>query len=110
MGFLVPDALGNLEADKERMVKTPWFDEAIPFHRAAEVGTQRVISQHSTIGLVVTCDGSFGEIPRENFVESEEQDGSGIKETGEAFSDPGKFSEAISGRNAEAGGTAAGKV
>ena len=85
VGFLVPDALGNLEADKERMVKTPWFDEAIPFHRAAEVGTQRVISQHSTIGLVVTCDGSFGEIPRENFVESEERTVAELKKQGKPF-------------------------
>lgn len=67
VGFLVPDATGNLTEGKERMVKTPWFDHEIPFHQAADTGTKRVIAQHSTIGLVLTGDGSFGEIPRENF-------------------------------------------
>ena len=85
VGFLVPDALGNLEEGRERMVKTPWFEEAIPFHQAAEIGTQRVISQHSTIGLVITCDGSFGEIPRENFLESEERTIQELKKQGKPF-------------------------
>src|SRR5699024_11487006 len=67
--FLIPDAAGNMEEDKERMVKTPWFDQEIPFHQAAELGTQKVIADHSTIGLVVTCDGSFGELQRENFTD-----------------------------------------
>ena len=53
------------------MVKTPWIDHDIPFHDAAQIGTEKVISQHSTIALVITSDGSFGEIPRENFVEAE---------------------------------------
>ena len=73
VGYLVSDAVGNLEEGKERMVKTPWYDYEIPFHQAAEMGTQKVIRDHSTIGLLVTCDGSFGEIPRENFVQSEER-------------------------------------
>lgn len=73
VGYLVPEATGNMEDNRERMVKTPWFDQEIPFHQAAELGTRKVIQEHSTIGLVVTCDGSFGEIPRENFVESEER-------------------------------------
>lgn len=73
VGYLVPDATGNMEDNRERMVKTPWFEQEIPFHQAAEAGTKKVIQEHSTIGLVVTCDGSFGEIPRENFVESEER-------------------------------------
>ena len=55
------------------MVKTPWFSYEIPFHQAAEVGTQKVIQEHSSIGLVVTCDGSFGEIPRNNYIDSEEK-------------------------------------
>ena len=67
VGFLVPDAAGNLENEKERMVKTPWSEQAIPFREAAEIGTKKVIAEHSTIGLMVTCDGSFGELPRENF-------------------------------------------
>ena len=73
VGFLVKDAGGNLEDGKERMVKTPWFSKAVPFHEAAKVGTEKVIQEHSTIGLVVTTDGSFGEIPRENFAQAEEQ-------------------------------------
>lgn len=73
VGYLVPDATGNMEGSRERMVRTPWFEQEIPFHRAAEAGTKRVIQEHSTIGIVVTCDGSFGEIPRENYVESEER-------------------------------------
>lgn len=85
VGFLVPDALGNLEEGRERMVKTPWFEEEIPFQQAAEIGTQRVISQHSTIGLVVTCDGSFGEIPRENFLASEERTVQELKKQGKPF-------------------------
>lgn len=73
VGFLVPEAAGNVEAGKERMVKTPWFEKEIPFHQAADMGTGRVISEHSTIGLVITSDGSFGEIPRENFREAEKK-------------------------------------
>ena len=68
VGFLVKDASGNVEEGRERMVKTPWQEKAIPFHDAARIGTEKVISQHSTIGIVVTTDGSFGEISRENSV------------------------------------------
>ena len=71
VGFLVKDASGHIEEGKERMVKTPWFEKAIPFHEAAETGTRKVIEEHATIGLVITTDGSFGELPRENFVEAE---------------------------------------
>ena len=70
VGYMVPEATGNMEEEKERMVKTPWFSYEIPFHQAAEVGTQKVIQEHSSIGLVVTCDGSFGEIPRNNYIDS----------------------------------------
>lgn len=73
VGFLVKDASGHLEEGRERMVKTPWFDHDIPFHDAAQIGTEKVISQHSTIALVITADGSFGDIPRENFEEAEER-------------------------------------
>lgn len=72
VGFLVKDVSGHVEDGKERMVKTPWFEKAIPFHEAARIGTQKVIEEHSTIGIVLTTDGSFGEIPRENFTEAEE--------------------------------------
>ena len=85
VGFLVPDASGHMEEGKERMVKTPWFDQEIPFHQAAEIGTRKVIREHSTIGLVVTCDGSFGEIPRENFIKSEEHTVEELKKQGKPF-------------------------
>lgn len=85
VGFMVPDASGNMENEKERMVKTPWYGQEIPFHQAAEVGTRKVIQEHSTIGLVVTCDGSFGEIPRENFRESEERTVEELKKQGKPF-------------------------
>lgn len=62
VGFMVNGATGHMEEEKERMVKTPWFDYDIPFSKAAEIGTERVISKHSTIGIVVTSDGSFTDL------------------------------------------------
>ena len=85
VGFLVPDALGNMENEKERMVKTPWFEEAVPFRQAAEVGTKRVISEHSTIGILVTTDGSIGEIPRENHLGAEERTVTELKQQGKPY-------------------------
>lgn len=73
VGYMVEGAAGHMEEDEERMVKTPWSDVEIPFTQAAETGTRKVISDHSTIGIVVTTDGSFGEIPRENYIEAEER-------------------------------------
>lgn len=73
VGYIVPSALGYIEGENPRMVKTPWFEEEIPFNMAAEIGTQKVISEHSTIGLVVTTDGSISEIPREEYAEAEER-------------------------------------
>lgn len=73
VGFMVEGASGHMEEDTERMVKTPWFDKEIPFTQAAEIGTQKVINDHSTIGIVITTDGSFGEIPVENYAEAEER-------------------------------------
>ena len=73
VGYIVPSSLGYIENDQPRMVKTPWFDEDIPFNMAAEIGTQKVINEHSTIGLVVTTDGSIGEIPRYEYEEAEER-------------------------------------
>ena len=92
VGFLVKDAGGNVEDGKERMVKTPWFSRAIPFHEAAKAGTEKVIQEHSTIGLVITTDGSFGEIARENFVPAEEQTVAELKLTGKAISHCSKLS------------------
>lgn len=85
VGFLVPDAAGHIEEGRERMVKTPWSQKAIPFHEAAKIGTQKVIEEHSTIGLVVTTDGSFGELPRENFLEAEERAVTELKKQGKPF-------------------------
>lgn len=85
VGFLVKDAEGSLEAGKERMVKTPWHSKAIPFQEAARIGTEKVIQEHSTIGLVITTDGSFGELPRENFQQAEEQTVTELKMQGKPF-------------------------
>ncbi len=73
VGYMVEGAGGHMENDAERMVKTPWSVEEIPFTMAAETGTRKVITDHSTIGIVVTCDGSFGDIPRENYITAEER-------------------------------------
>ena len=62
VGFMVEGATGHMEEEAERMVKTPWFDYDIPFSKAAEIGTEKVISEHSTIGVVVTSDGSFTDL------------------------------------------------
>ena len=72
VGYLVNNAIGYLEDDMPRMVKTPWFDEEIPFEQAAEIGTKKVIEEHSTIGILVTTDGSITDIPREDYVQAEE--------------------------------------
>ncbi len=71
VGFMVDGAMGHMENGHERMVKTPWFDYDIPFSKAAEIGTEKVIREHSTIGIIVTTDGTIGEIPRENYLKSE---------------------------------------
>lgn len=73
VGYMVEGATGHMEKDAERMVKTPWSVEEIPFTKAAEIGTRKVIKDHSTIGVVVTCDGTFGDLPRESFLEAEER-------------------------------------
>ncbi len=73
VGYMVDGASGHMEEDTERMVKTPWSADEIPFTQAAEIGTRKVINDHSTIGIVITCDGSFGEIPRENYIPAEER-------------------------------------
>ena len=73
VGYIVPSALGYIENEQPRMVMTPWFDTPVPFNMAAEIGTQKVINEHSTIGLVITTDSSFSEIPREEYAEVEER-------------------------------------
>lgn len=71
VGYLVEGASGHMEEEKERMVHTPWFEKEIPFSKAAEIGTDKVMNEHSTIGLVITTDGSIGDIPRENYLDAE---------------------------------------
>ena len=73
VGYLVDNAIGYLEDDMPRMVKTPWSDDEIPFERAAEIGTKKVIEEHSTIGIVITTDGSITDIPREDYIIAEER-------------------------------------
>ncbi len=73
VGYVVPSALGYVEGDQPRMVMTPWYDEPIPFNMAAELGTKKVITEHSTIGLVITTDGSISDIPRDDYEEAEER-------------------------------------
>ena len=71
VGYMVQGALGHEENDVPRLVKSPWFDHAVPFDQAAETGTRQVIREHATVGLVVTTDGSIAEIPRENYLDAE---------------------------------------
>lgn len=73
VGYIVPSAIGYIENEAPRMVKTPWFEAEIPFNMAAEIGTQKVINEHSTIGFVVTTDGSITDIPRAEYEEAEER-------------------------------------
>lgn len=85
VGYLVPGAAGHMENDAPRMVRTPWLDYDIPFEEAAEIGTHKVISEHSTIGVVVTTDGSITEIPREAYLGAEERVVRELKECRKPF-------------------------
>ncbi len=85
VGYLVDGALGSMEDDVPRMVVTPWSDEPITLEQAAEIGTEKVIREHSTIGLVVTTDGSFSEIPRESYLPAEDRVIRELKEIGKPF-------------------------
>lgn len=85
VGYLVKGAMGHMEGETPRMVRTPWFDYDIPFEEAAEIGTRKVIKDHSTIGLVVTTDGSITEIPRSNYIEAEERVIRELKELNKPF-------------------------
>lgn len=96
VGYLVDGALGHVEDGGERMVHTPWSETPLPFRQAAEIGTRKVIAEHSTIGIVVTTDGTIGEIPRENYIESETRVIRELKQLKKPFvillnsADPGK--------------------
>ena len=85
VGYMVDGASGHIENDVERQVKTPWFEHEIPFTKAAAIGTQKVIHDHATIGLVITTDGSIGELPRENYILAEEKTIQELKSIGKPF-------------------------
>ncbi len=85
VGYIVPSAIGYIEEDQPRMVRTPWFEEPIPFNMAAELGTKKVITEHSTIGLVITTDGSISDIPREEYEEAEERVIDELRQTSRPF-------------------------
>jgi len=85
VGYLVKGAEGHREGEEDRMVSTPWSKEQISFEKAAAIGTDRVINEHATVGLVVTTDGSFGEIPRENYIPAEEKSIEALKKIGKPF-------------------------
>ncbi len=85
VGYLVNNAIGYLEDDMPRMVKTPWYEDAIPFEEAAEIGTRKVIAEHSTIGILVTTDGSITDIPREDYIDAEERVVKELKELNKPF-------------------------
>ena len=85
VGYIVPSSYGYIEDDAPRMVMTPWFEEPVPFNMAAEFGTKKVITEHSTIGLVITTDGSISDIPREEYAEAEERVISELKEINKPF-------------------------
>lgn len=85
VGYMVPGAVGQTEDDMPRMVTTPWFEQPIPMTEAAEVGTRKVIAEHSTIGIVVTTDGSVTDLPREDYLEAENRVITELKELGKPF-------------------------
>ncbi len=85
VGYVIPNAKGASDDDGPRMVKTPWYDEEIPFVEAAEVGTEKVIKDHSTIGIVMTTDGSIGEFNRSDYLEAEERVIEELKAIGKPF-------------------------
>ncbi len=85
VGYMVEGAAGHMEEDVERMVKTPWSEHEIPFTQAAGIGTDKVINDHSTIGFVVTTDGSFGELPRSSYLEAENKTITALKKLRKPF-------------------------
>ena len=85
VGYVIDGSQGYEDENGPRMVRTPWYDEEIPFIEAAEIGTEKVIKDHSSIGIVVTTDGSFGEIPRNNYVDAETRIINELKEIGKPF-------------------------
>lgn len=85
VGYLIDGAVGHTDGETPRLVQTPWDSEPIPFAKAAEIGTNKVITEHSTIGILVTTDGSITEIPRENYIEAEERVVKELKQINKPF-------------------------
>ncbi len=85
VGYIIPSSIGYIENDMPRMVMTPWYEEPIPFNMAAEIGTKKVINEHSTIGLVITTDGSISDIDRDEYEEAEERVVNELKEINKPF-------------------------
>lgn len=85
VGYMVNGASGHMENEEERKVKTPWFSYEIPFTKAASIGTQKVIEEHATIGIVITTDGSICDLPRENYIEAEDKTIRELKNIGKPF-------------------------
>ncbi|WP_028548675.1 stage IV sporulation protein A [Paenibacillus sp. UNC451MF] len=85
VGYVVEGAKGYEDENGPRMINTPWFDEAIPFQEAAEIGTRKVIQEHATLGVVITTDGTIAEIPRSSYVDAEARIISELKEVGKPF-------------------------
>ncbi len=85
VGYIVPEALGTIENGQPRMVRTPWSEEPMPFVEAAELGTHKVITEHATIGMLITTDGSIGEISRGSYIEAEERVVRELKSLGKPF-------------------------
>ena len=85
VGYLIPDALGREEDGAVRMVNTPWSDSPVPFEEAAEIGTEKVIRDHSTVGMLVTTDGTIGDLPRENYVAAEERAAAELSALGKPY-------------------------
>jgi stage IV sporulation protein A len=85
VGYMIPGAIGNMEGEVPRMVSTPWHEEPIPFAEAAEIGTRKVINDHSTIGILVTTDGSITDLNRDNYIMAEERVVKELKEINKPF-------------------------
>lgn len=85
VGYLISGAMGHTEGDKPRYVKTPWSEKEMPFEEAAEIGTKKVITDHSTIGIVMTSDGTISDLPRSSYVEAEERVIKELKESNKPF-------------------------
>ena len=85
VGYVIDGAVGHKSDGKDRMVRTPWSNDEMPFEKAAELGTEKVIKEHSTIGVLLTTDGSIGELEREKYISAEERVAAELNEMGKPF-------------------------